>query len=427
MTINTMSAAIPSDADLVGESLAGNRDAFGQIVTRYQSLVCALAYSATGSLSQSEDLAQETFLAAWRQLPGLREPEKLRGWLCRIVRNLACDALRAQGREPSHDGQPVEEISELKSADPQPVDESISHEEAAILWRAIERIPETYREPLVLFYRENQSIETVAASLDLSEDAVKQRLSRGRKFVLEEVLALVAGALRKTSPGKMFAFGVLAALSGTATSAKAATVGATAAKATATAKAGVAFTPAISLLPIAGSVYLTMKASVEDAKSPRERQFTLRSLWVLLVVVTGLILLLNEMANHFPLDGRLVFGVILPGALLVLIILFGLIFRQRRRQIQREAGTHREMTGDQRREFLADLRRNGSKRQVFLYLGIACNMLGLLLIEARPIHGKPLHYYFIIFLAAFVMLLCAQAWRSRPRKKRVSLSKNHEN
>ncbi len=420
MIVNTMSATNSRDADLVGESLAGNRDAFGQIVSRYQSLICALAYSATGSLSQSQDLAQETFLAAWRQLAGLHEPEKLRGWLCRIARNLACDALRAQGREPSHGGELFEEISEIQSAALQPVEETISNEEAAILWRAIERIPETYRESLVLFYRENQSIETVAASLDLSEDAVKQRLSRGRKLLREEVLAFVAGVLRKTSPGKTFAVGVLAALSWTGTNARAAVVGATTARIGATAKTGAAFTPAIGLLPIAASVHLTMKASVEDAKSPRERQFTVYSFWVFLVTAALLILLVNEMAGHFSVNNRLAFGVILPCSLVVLTSLFGLIFKQWRRQIRKEEGTHREMTDDLRREILADQRRNGSKRQVFLYLGLACNMLGLLLIEARQIQGKPAHYYFAIFLAAFVVFLCAQAWRSRPRKNRVS-------
>ena len=81
-----------SDSELVTQSLAGNRDAFGWIVARYQSLLCALAYSATGSLSQSEDLAQETFVTAWQQLADLREPTKLRSWLCRISRNLTYDA-----------------------------------------------------------------------------------------------------------------------------------------------------------------------------------------------------------------------------------------------------------------------------------------------------------------------------------------------
>jgi len=129
----------------------------GQIVARYQSLVCSLAFSATGSLSQSEDLAQETFVTAWRQLAGLREPEKLRSWLCRIARNLTYDALREQGREPSHRAESLEEISESPAPEPQPAEQTISNEEQAILWRSLEKIPEIYREPLVLFYREHQS------------------------------------------------------------------------------------------------------------------------------------------------------------------------------------------------------------------------------------------------------------------------------
>ena len=69
MITRAVSAKAFNDAELVGKSLAGNRDAFGQIIARYQSLVCSLAYSATGSLSQSEDLAQETFVAAWHNWP----------------------------------------------------------------------------------------------------------------------------------------------------------------------------------------------------------------------------------------------------------------------------------------------------------------------------------------------------------------------
>src|SRR5260370_15254129 len=107
-----------SDSELVTQSLAGDRDAFGWIVARYQSLLCSLAYSATGSLSQSEDLAQETFVTAWKQLADLREPEKLRSSLCRISRNLTCDALRKQGREPIRQAEPLEKI--LESPRPEP-------------------------------------------------------------------------------------------------------------------------------------------------------------------------------------------------------------------------------------------------------------------------------------------------------------------
>src|SRR6266576_5944658 len=121
----------PSDSELVTQSLAGNRDAFGWIVGRYQSLLCSLAYSATGSLNQSEDLAQETFITAWKQLAELREPEKLRSWLCRITRNLTYDALRQQGREPIHKAATLEEVHEMPGAEPLPSDHTISREEEA--------------------------------------------------------------------------------------------------------------------------------------------------------------------------------------------------------------------------------------------------------------------------------------------------------
>src|SRR5436189_1212117 len=201
-----------SDSELVTQSLAGNRDAFGWIVARYQSLVCSLAYSATGSLSQSEDLAQDTFVAAWKQLRDLREPERLRAWLCGIARNLINNFLRKEGREPSHRAESLEEISTGQSPEPLPVETTISKEEAAILWRSLEKIPELYREPLILFYREHQSVEAVAEKLELSPDTVHQRLSRGRKLLAEEVAVFVEGALARTNPGKAFTFGVLAAL-----------------------------------------------------------------------------------------------------------------------------------------------------------------------------------------------------------------------
>jgi RNA polymerase sigma factor (sigma-70 family) len=230
MITEAMHAAKLSDADLVAESLSGDRDAFGQIVERYQTLISSLAYCATGNVSRSEDLAQETFVSAWKQLAELREPANLRPWLCSIARFLISKEFRRQGREPDHAAESLEAVDEWVSPEPLPPDQVISDEEKAILWRSLERIPEIYREPLVLFYREHQSIEAVAQDLGLSEDAVKQRLSRGRKLLQEQFLAFVAGALKQTSPGKAFTLGVIAALPLLATTAKAATVGTALAK-----------------------------------------------------------------------------------------------------------------------------------------------------------------------------------------------------
>ncbi len=220
--------ATVDDTALVAEVLNGNRDAFGQLVARYQSSVCGLAYSACGNISQSEDLAQETFIIAWRKLGDLEEPAKFKSWLHGIARNLVNNTYRQQTRNPLASSEPLEESLTATASASNPTELAISKEEEAILWRSLEQIPETYREPLVLFYREQQSIERVAAILELSEETARQRLSRGRKLLQERVIAFVEGALEQTAPGPLFTLGVLAALPAMSFSAKAATFGAAA-------------------------------------------------------------------------------------------------------------------------------------------------------------------------------------------------------
>jgi RNA polymerase sigma factor (sigma-70 family) len=312
-----------SDPELVTLSLAGDRDAFGRIVTRYQTLLCSLAYSATGSLSQSEDLAQETFVTAWKQLADLREPEKLRSWLCRISRNLTYDALLKQGREPIHKAESLEKIEQSPASLPLPSESTISREEEAILWRLIERIPESYREPLVLFYREHQSIENVAAALDLSEDAVKQRLSRGRKLLHSEVGAFLEGALKRTGPGKAFTVGVLAALPAFAISARAAEVGVTTAKGGITAKAAAASGLSSTLLaPALGFLgnYVGYRVGMDRAQSDYERDYIRRFYRRLGALILGFwaghgVLLI--WGKQFVVDNHLIYaslaiGLVLP-------------------------------------------------------------------------------------------------------------------
>jgi RNA polymerase sigma factor (sigma-70 family) len=202
--------------------------------------VCSITYGATGSLTLSEDIAQETFLTAWKKLDALSDAAKLRAWLCGIARNLVNNSLRRAQREPIHAADELDTIHEPASPEPSPSSQAVSREEETILWRALERIPDTYREPLILFYREQQSIERVAVELELTEDTVKQRLSRGRKLLTEEVAAFVESTLRRTTPGKTFTLGVLATLPGLTLSAKAAALGATAVKGSATAKTAAA-------------------------------------------------------------------------------------------------------------------------------------------------------------------------------------------
>ena len=135
------------DAELVALCRDGDRDAFGKIVHRYQSLVCALAYAACGDIARSEDLAQETFLAAWRQLKSLREPARLRNWLCGIARHLTQNSVRAESRDPLGSAMTVEDEGTLTAAgEDAPSDQAMSKEEQDILWRVLETLPRTYRD-----------------------------------------------------------------------------------------------------------------------------------------------------------------------------------------------------------------------------------------------------------------------------------------
>jgi len=290
MTGETMQTVEFSDAELVAGSLAGNREAFRRIVERYQTLVSSLAYCATGSVSRSEDLAQETFVRAWTQLTRLREPAKLRPWLCSIARFLISKECRRIGREPLHDAEPIDAVNQWPSPEPLPLDQTITEEEKAILWRSLERIPQTYREPLVLFYREHQSIEAVARDLDLTEDAVKQRLSRGRKLLQTQVLAIIAGALAQTRPQKAFTLAVLASLPGLTYSAQAAAAGAVA-KGGSAAKVtgllgvlGALLGPLIVFLPNYLAYRVTLAGAYSDEERAGIQRLYARLAWITLAV-----------------------------------------------------------------------------------------------------------------------------------------------
>jgi RNA polymerase sigma factor (sigma-70 family) len=196
-----------SDAALVAACLAGEREAFVHIVQRYQSLVCAVAYNATGRLSLSEDIAQDTFVRAWKRLAELREPEKLRGWLCTIASSIARNSVR--GEKPAA---PVELLDTAPSHDASPDEAAAIDEENALVWHALEALPEQTRLPLILFYREGESIATVARILDLSEDAVRQRLSRGRALLRERMTGLAETVLGRSRPTTVFTFAVMSAI-----------------------------------------------------------------------------------------------------------------------------------------------------------------------------------------------------------------------
>ena len=386
-----MRAADFNDAELVAESLGGNRDAFRRIVERYQTLVSSLAYCATGNVSQSEDLAQETFVSAWKQLADLREPAKLRPWLCSITRFLISKEFRRQGREPVYAAESLEAVDEWVSPEPLPPDQVISEEEKAILWRSLERIPEIYREPLVLFYREQQSIEAVAQDLALSEDAVKQRLSRGRKLLQEEFLAFVAGALKQTAPDKAFTLGVIAALPLLATTTKAAAATATATKGGAIAKATgsgaffQAIAPLSPILLLGGFFGFKMGG---DARQSSQQRESVATFWRIIVgclaAFVALPMLLLIVLHVIPVDfsgefrQRLMGGMTIWLGLMYAVVPAALILWavQRRRKFQSQPAGEPEVA-------VSPTKKNRFVLWVVIsMIGTAC-LLGLLLSDTN--------------------------------------------
>ena len=101
------------DEELVARSRTGDVGAFRVIATRYYSLIYTMAYEATGNLNRSDDLARDTFVAAWRRLSDSREPIKLRSWLCALARELTDDYLRHRGERLTMFGTAASEDSKM--------------------------------------------------------------------------------------------------------------------------------------------------------------------------------------------------------------------------------------------------------------------------------------------------------------------------
>lgn len=195
-----------SDAELLQQSMAGDRDAFASLVERYQNLICAVTFSGTADRELAADLAQDAFVAAWTSLPTLRDPARFRGWLCGIARNLVGKARRSAGKVA---GPPD---AELPDARPTAADALEDLQTQSLLRAILDEMDEASREPLVLFYWEGHSTKEVAAQLGLSVSAVEQRLSRGRRRIKAEVEARLDDALRAAKPDRRFPAAVLAAI-----------------------------------------------------------------------------------------------------------------------------------------------------------------------------------------------------------------------
>lgn len=263
------------DATLVLTSLGGDRNSFCEIVSRYQNLLCSLAYASIGDIKQSEDLAQEVFVDAWQKLDTLRDPEKLKSWLCGILRFKISHHLRKEKNQPVKGAEDIEEQVLADFSDSGIESSVIAQQQQVLLWNTLSNIDITYREPLILFYRQQQSVERVAAELDLTIDTAKQRLSRGRKLLKEAMVGFVGTALDKSKPGTAFTVTVVVALEDVTKTATAAAFGASSIKNGTLFKLASVITLLASFSGLVSS-YFGLRASLYQSRTVNERRLTIK-------------------------------------------------------------------------------------------------------------------------------------------------------
>ncbi len=157
----------------------GDLNALGQLIERHQDDVFAIALATVIDRGLAEDVAQETFIAAFHHRGQLRAPTAVGGWLAAIARNLGRDLLRARRRERLVDLPELEIVSEADSPSHQLDHSSLCRS----VRRALDRLPSRYREVLILYYSCERSVDSIARSLGLTVAATMQRLSRGRRLV----------------------------------------------------------------------------------------------------------------------------------------------------------------------------------------------------------------------------------------------------
>ena len=192
-----------ADLELIDASRRGDTAAFAQIIERYHPAVYAVAFSGLRDRALADDITQDTFVAAWGRLGELRDTRKLPAWLCGIARNRARDARKRLRRETI--GEPDDVVDPTT-----PYDVLSEAESERLVAAALGQVPDVYREPLVLYYYEERSVEDVARSLGISPATTNKRLSRGRQFLAERVEMIVERGLNRRALRPALAASVLA-------------------------------------------------------------------------------------------------------------------------------------------------------------------------------------------------------------------------
>ena len=176
------------DADLVARSKAGDTEAFGELVRRYQKPVFRIVLRMVKSPDDADDLTQDTFVRAHRGLRTFKDEFDFHPWLYRIAVNQAINFLNKRKRQAAVDLEDVPE-GEIKAgpAPESPLQSASRQELLGRLESALERLPEEQRTVFLLRVQEGLSYEEIAKAMDTPKGTVMSRLARARMALRKHI------------------------------------------------------------------------------------------------------------------------------------------------------------------------------------------------------------------------------------------------
>ena len=201
------------DGHIIHECISGDSASFGLLVDKYKASIFALAYSRLNNFQDAEDVTQEVFLKSYKSLRTLRHWDNFVVWLRSVTINLCKNKIREQSRRRdkfSLKDQNVE-IIEKASLDSYREEQSSSWRNEALnsLDEALNSLPEQYRQILTLHYLGGMKGEEISKLLSISHDTVRQRLSRARAMLKEEVLAMISANYEHQRLSASFTFRII--------------------------------------------------------------------------------------------------------------------------------------------------------------------------------------------------------------------------
>jgi RNA polymerase sigma-70 factor (ECF subfamily) len=185
-----------TDAAAVARARGGDSDAFRALVERHSRAVYRLAHRMTGNPSDAEDVVQETFLKAYRQLSRFESRANFGTWVHRIAVNCSIDLIRSRPhRETAHDALDLEAIGGGAAADeplPSPERLTFAAEVQRRIGGAMSALSQMERAAFMLRHVEGQSIDEISRALGLKTNATKHSIFRAVKKMRQALEPFVA-------------------------------------------------------------------------------------------------------------------------------------------------------------------------------------------------------------------------------------------